>query len=174
MKKTLIALLILALCLGFAQNAMAEDYEDGDRLSASVIEPLMAWVELHTGIRVPYLPQVIASQSILSDIVGRKGRIMGRARALYVSGMVVLDHRYFDAEDTTQQSLLVHELVHYAQSYRNQSAWGCPQEKEVEAYTLQNKWLEEQGSSPYVRASWIARMSACPAGRGETAVALAE
>ncbi|MDD2324653.1 MAG: hypothetical protein PHW63_01375 [Alphaproteobacteria bacterium] len=174
MKKILTALLILAFCLGFAQRALAEDYEDGDRLPASVIQPLMSWVELHTGVRVPYMPQVIASQSILADIVGRKGRIMGRARALYVSGMVVLDHRYFDAEDTTQLSLLVHELVHYAQSYRPQTAWACPQEKEVEAYTLQNNWLEEQGHSPYVRASWIARMAACPAGQTETAVAMAE
>jgi len=173
MKKTLLVLFFLAFSVAFVPQACADDYEDGARLPASVILPLMRWVEMHTGVSVPYLPQVIASQSILSDIVGRKGRIAGRARALYVSGMVVLDHRYFDPEDSTQLSLLVHELVHYAQSYRNVSVWACPQEKEVEAYTLQNKWLEEQGHSPFVRASWIERMGTCPTA-GDTAVASAE
>ena len=173
MYKIFSLVILSALILGFPQTARAE-YEDGERIPASIITPLMAWVEAETGIRVPYLPQVVASQSVLTDIVGRKGRIAGRARALYVSGMVVLDHRYFDAEDSTQISLLVHELVHYAQSYRRQSSWSCPQEKEVEAYTLQNKWLEEQGHSPFVRASWISRMATCPTSSSEMAVASVE
>ncbi len=173
MKTFLYIIFALALLAGFPQTAHA-DYEDGEVIPAAVIAPLMAWVEAQTGVRVPALPRVVASQSQLSEIVSHMGRLSGRAKALYVGGQVVLDHRYFDHEDSTQMSLLVHELVHYAQSYKRSTVWSCPQSKEVEAYTLQNKWLEERGHSPFVRASWIGRMAACPATTSAVAVASME
>lgn len=170
MKKILFILLFSAF-LATAPQAARADFEDGDRIPDAVIAPLMAWVEAQTGVRVPVLPHVIASRSQLTQIVSRMGSIAGRARALYVGGTVFLDHRLFDAEDSTQLSLLVHELVHYAQSFKR-GPWACPQAKEVEAYTLQNKWLEEQGHSPFVTASWINRMASCPS--TPTTVALAQ
>lgn len=173
MKAFILSLLVSAFLAFSAQPAHAE-YEDGDIVPASVIEPLMNWVEMNTGVHVPNLPHVVASRDRLTEIVSRMGRLPGRARAVYVAGVVVLDHRYFDADDSTQMSLLVHELVHYAQSYQRQVAWSCPQSKEVEAYSLQNKWLEEQGHSPFVRASWIDRMSSCPTTPHDIAVASAE
>lgn len=161
MKKTVLLLIFMALMGGFSSPARA-DFEDGQRVPAQIIAPLMAWVEAQTGVRVAALPQVIASHSKLMAIVKRMGPIQGRARAMFVGGGVIVDSNHFDAQDVTQMSLLVHELVHYAQAQRRGADWGCAQEKEVEAYTLQNKWLAEQGSSPYVSASWIARVSACP------------
>ncbi len=173
MKTFLYTLFVLTLMVGFPQTVRA-DYEDGDVVPAAVIAPLMAWVEAQTGVRVPALPRVVASHSQLSEIVSHMGRLAGRAKALYIGGQVVLDHRSFDPEDSTQMSLLVHELVHYAQSYKRGAVWSCPQSKEVEAYTLQNKWLEERGHSPFVRASWISRMAACPATTSAVAVASME
>jgi len=166
-------LILLLLIMGFPQTARAE-YQEGSIIPAGIIAPLMAWVETQTGVRVPALPTVVASRAQLKEIVSRMGRLAGRAQALYVGGRVVLDHEYFDTEDTTQMSLLVHELVHYAQSFKRGGAWACPQAKEVEAYTLQNKWLEQQGRSPFVRASWIARAAACPATSSSIAVAQAD
>lgn len=173
MKALSIIILISGLVLGFPQTACA-DYEDGDVVPASVVAPLMAWVEAQVGVRVPVLPDVVASRSRLTEIVGRMGRIAGRAKALYIGGTVILDHRYFDPEDETQVSLLVHELVHYAQAYKRSVAWTCAQAKEVEAYTIQNKWLEDQGHSPFVNASWISRASACPATTSAVAMAAAD
>ncbi|MDD3182630.1 MAG: hypothetical protein PHD48_07510 [Alphaproteobacteria bacterium] len=173
MKIIILLALVSALSLGFSQQAKA-DYEDGDIIPASVIAPLMSWVEAQTGVRVPTLPRVVASHSRLSEIVSRMGRISGRARALYIGGSVILDDRSFDVEDDTQVSLLVHELVHYAQSFKSRSAWACAQGKEVEAYTLQNQWLEARGHSPFVRASWINRMAACPASPSAVALASAD
>jgi len=172
MKALLILILVSALIVGFPQLAHA-DYEDGDTVPASVIAPLMAWVEAQTGVKVPALPNVVASHTRLSEIVSHMGRISGRARALYVGGMVVLDDRYFDSEDEAQISLLVHELVHYAQSYNRTTVWSCARAKEVEAYTLQNKWLEERGHSPFVQASWINRAAACPTTTSTVAMASA-
>ncbi|MFA6279335.1 MAG: DUF6647 family protein [Bdellovibrionales bacterium] len=173
MKTFLYIIFVLALLVGFPQTVRA-DYEDGDIVPAAVIAPLMAWVEAQTGVRVPVLPRVVASRTRLTEIVSHMGRLAGRAKALYIGGQVVLDHRYFDPEDSTQMSLLVHELVHYAQSFKHSAAWSCAQSKEVEAYTLQNKWLEDQGHSPFVRASWISRMAACPATTSAVAVAQAD
>ncbi|MGE4350916.1 MAG: DUF6647 family protein [Bdellovibrionales bacterium] len=162
MKTLLLTLIVSLLTLGFPQQAKA-DFEDGDVVPTSVVAPLMAWVEVQTGVRVPALPRVIASHSRLAQVVSHMGRISGRARALYVGGMVVLDHRSFDMEDDVQVSLLVHELVHYAQTFKPRDTWACSKGKEVEAYTLQNQWLEEHGHGPFVRTSWINRMAACPA-----------
>lgn len=173
MKMFILLAFITALTLGLPQTAKA-DFEDGAVIPAATIAPLMAWVEVQTGVKVPSLPRVVASHSRLSEVVRGMGRVSGRARALYVGGMVILDHRSFDVEDDTQISLLVHELVHYAQSFKRNATWDCAQAKEVEAYTLQNQWLEERDHSPFVRASWINRMAACPVTRSTVAVAAAD
>lgn len=169
MKAFVLTVLVLGITTFFPQAARA-DFEQGDVIPPEVIAPLMAWVEQETGVRVPVLPHVVANHEQLSNIVSHMGRIAGRARAVYIRGNIVLDERYFDNEDDTQISLLVHELVHYAQSFKPRSVWACANAKEVEAYTLQNKWLEERDHAPFVRASWVNRMASCPT---DTAVAVA-
>lgn len=173
MKTIVLALVLAALLGGYAQPARA-DYEDGTHIPQEVIAPLMAWVEQQVGVRVPVLPNVVASREQLTEIVSHMGRLAGRARALYIGGMVIVDNDAFDPEDSTQISLLVHELVHYAQSFKRVSVWSCAQEKEVEAYTLQNKWLEEQGHAAFVSASWIKRASSCPTTATAMAMASAD
>jgi len=161
MKKTFYTFLILALLAGFPQAAHAE-YEDGERVSAATIAPLMAWVAKETGVRIATQPTVEASRTKLLKIVSHMGPIAGHARALYVGGTVLLDSSLFDPEEATQMSFLVHELVHYAQAQRTVPTGSCAKAKEFEAYTLQNKWLEENGHAPIVSASWINRMASCP------------
>lgn len=165
-------ILFSALIMGFAGEARAE-FRDGQQIPAEIIRPLMSWVEQNVGVRVPVLPKVIASRTYLLDVVGGMGRTAGRAKAVYAGGMVILDHRRFDETDSHQLSLLVHELVHYAQSFKRHQNLGCPQAKEQEAYTLQNRWLEEKGSRPYVRASWIRRMASCSYSNGGVDIAMA-
>lgn len=161
MKKILLFILITLLLGAFPRTA--HSYEEGAIVPSAVIAPLMAWVEAETGIKVPYLPKVMASHSTLNNIVSHMNHVgRGHPRAVYFGGIVIIDHLYFDHEDTTQLSLLVHELVHYAQSFTPANQWRCPQAKEHQAYSLQNKWLEQKGSYPIVRASWINRMASCP------------
>jgi len=171
--KTLFKIILLStLIMGFAGESRA-DFRDGAEIPQEIIRPLMSWVEMNTGVRVPVLPKVIASHTYLIDMVKGMGRTAGRAKAMFVGGMVIVDNRRFDANDTYQISLLVHELVHYAQSFKRSSNWSCPQAKEREAYTLQNKWLEERGHRPFVRASWIRRMASCAYSNGGVDVAMA-
>jgi hypothetical protein len=171
MKNFLKVLTLLALILG-APAAARADVEDGTVISDRVVAPLMAWVEREVGVKVPGLPQVVASRAAFRSVLGRmNGGFAGRPRSLYMGGRVILDSELWDEEDDMELSLLVHELVHYAQSYMH-VAWNCPNQREVMAYSLQNKWLEEHDHRPFVRASWIARVSSC--GDSSTRMALAQ
>ena len=48
-----------------------------------------------------------------------------------------------DLDDPRDQSILVHELVHYVQDQLGVS--GTPEQMETQAYALQDQWLREQG-----------------------------
>lgn len=62
-----------------------------------------------------------------------------------------------------QQSVIFHELVHYVQ-YKNGKMDKMPFVNcaaiELEAYTLQSKWLEEQGEKPWLSEQGFARLKA--------------
>jgi len=99
------------------------------------------------------------------------GVVVGRAQSAYIPGTVVMDDLRWDPDDSTQVSLLVHELVHHAQLFMNNVNWPCPDAREAQAYNLQNKWLEENGHYPFVQASWIARISSCSGRSGSAYLA---
>ena len=63
---------IALILVAFPQTARAE-FEDGDLVPEAIVAPLMAWVEMQTGVRVPVLPQVIASHTTLSNVVSGMG-----------------------------------------------------------------------------------------------------
>ena len=74
---------------------------------------------------------------------------------------MIVDNVYWDNDDSTQISLLIHELVHHAQHSMSRSRWACADAREEQAYMLQNKWLEEHGHAPFVSVAWIQRVSGC-------------
>ena len=47
--------------------------------------------------------------------------------------------------------------------------WACADAREGQAYNIQNQWLEGQGHYPFVKASWIARVSSCGSQTAELA-----
>ena len=154
-------LILILLLVGLAAPVRAS-VEEGRSVDPALVGALMAWVEQHVGTKVPTLPQVIASHSEFRGLLrAAGGSFAGRPQAIYAAGKVVVDHLNWDPEESTQLSLLVHELVHHAQRYLPRSTWSCPDAREAQAYNLQNLWLEEHGHQPFVRASWIARVSSC-------------
>lgn len=174
--KSIFSILILGVCLaaGTPGAGFARDIEDGDKLSAAEIAPLLAWVEHKTGVHVPVPPVVIASHTRLLQVVRNAPRTAGIPQSVFLGGTVVLNDRTWDPDDPTQVSLLVHELVHYAQTFMNRSQWACHEQREVQAYSLQNEWLEERGHRPYVSASWINTVSRCSDHPSSSYAAMAE
>lgn len=156
---------VLCCCAIFIElplSARAE-VEDGQPVDPALVVSLMSWVENETGAKVPVLPQVVASRERFDKVLKRMAvSYAGRPQAAYLPGTVYLDSLRWDAEESTQLSLLVHELVHHAQMFMPNRHWACPQAKEAEAYTLQNRWLEQHGHYPFVNAGWIQRMASCP------------
>lgn len=157
MKNEFRILLLLGLFAGPAEGWAAEA-----RISPAFVAPLMAWVEREAGARVSGLPDVIASRERLEKIVfAQTDAPVGRPRSLFTGNTVVLDDVAWEPEDDMQVSLLVHELVHYAQRFMPASGV-CRRANEKLAYALQNRWLEMRGHRPFARASWIERVSVCP------------
>ncbi|MDD5587328.1 MAG: hypothetical protein PHY92_10325 [Alphaproteobacteria bacterium] len=162
MKQYLRIFWFFALILDFPLPAQAE-VEDGTHIDPAFIAPLMQWVENELGVQVPVMPRVIASRSHFDKVLARMGnRFAGRPQSVYIPGTVYMDSLSWDPEDSTQLSLLVHELVHHAQMFMRDKVWPCSQAKETLAYTLQNRWLEQNDHSPFVNVAWVERVSSCP------------
>ena len=156
-------ILILSLVLATPSPASA-GVDDHSAVDAAVVASLMSWVAQEMGTKIPTPIQVIASRSDLTSALNRSRTIaIGRPRSGYVpsSDTVIMDNVYWDAEDSTQISLLVHELVHHAQHYMPRAKWACADAREEQAYVLQNKWLEDHGHAPFVSTAWIERVSGC-------------
>ncbi len=158
-------ILILGAALLFAMAAVfpaAARVTENSTIDPAIVAPLMAWVAKETGTRITAVPQVVASRSLLAAALSRGGTSpIGRPRSGYVGGVVIVDNVYWDDEDPTQISLLVHELVHHAQHSMTRTRWACADAREEQAYILQNKWLENHGHAPFVSTAWIQRVSGC-------------
>lgn len=148
--------LLLAVC---APSLAHAETEDGAMVNAALVGKLIAWVERETGASVPVLPTVISSHSRMWKAVGSRATA-GHPEAVFAGGTILLDSDNWDAKDPRQVSLLVHEMVHYAQSFMHKN-WACNDAKEQQAYRLQNKWLAQNGQPAFASASWIERLSSC-------------
>jgi hypothetical protein len=149
----LFTMLALVAC---ADNTVA----DGTTIPASTVQPLASWVEQQTGVKMAALPITEASGMRLKTSLGLEGVQQARAVAAYIPGQIIINNVIWDPQSLVAQSYLVHELVHHAQLFSGKT-FPCPEAKEREAYTLQNKWLVEHGEEPIVDAGWIDNMSQC-------------
>jgi hypothetical protein len=133
---------------------------DGTQISPETMKPLAQWVSYQTNVAIPALPIATASGSRLKTTLGLEGVQRARAVAAYIPGQIIINNIIWDPNSLVSQSYLVHELVHHAQLFSGKQ-YPCPEAKEREAYTLQNKWLVEHGQDPIVSEGWIADISAC-------------
>jgi len=87
------------------------------------------------------------------------------AEALYLNDTIYLPDVCNYNKDIYCQSLILHELVHHFQIYSEiDYAAKCPTNskapRELEAYMIQKKWLEEQGVNPWLYIDGMAVSSA--------------
>ncbi|MEJ0062049.1 MAG: DUF6647 family protein [Alphaproteobacteria bacterium] len=152
---------VAVMGIGLTINGGARaDVPDGTAIDRAMVQDLQKWVERETGYHMPNQPAVVASQEKFQLVMNMKGVHYADARAMYIPGMVILDNETWEQDDPIQVSLLVHELVHHAQLFSKRK-YPCDDAREYEAYTIQNKWLEEKGEHPFASQAWIDRMSRC-------------
>lgn len=165
MKQQIKTFLTVAFVAGLAL-ASTPSYavvEDGTHVDQNDVWPLMEWVEAKVNVRVPGLPVVTASGTRLKTALGLQGIQQARSMAAYIPGQVILNNIAWDRESVRSSSYLVHELVHHAQFFSSKK-YACNNEKEREAYVLQNQWLAERGESPIVTQRFIDDISSCERG----------
>lgn len=134
---------------------------DDTTINKELVNRLMGWIEHETGYKASIQPIVVASREKFQQVMRLNGNLCGHGRALYIPGMVVLNNENgWEHNDRLEVSLLLHELVHHAQLFSKRE-YPCKNSKEYEAYTLQNKWLAQQGERPFASQAWIKKMSDC-------------
>lgn len=86
----------------------------------------------------------------------------GRILAVHSNGIVYLDET--NTLDTPfEHSILVHELVHYAQ-WHSDSTYACVGEQEAEAYKVQDMFLQKYYKdtiNTYIDPLWRIAVSTC-------------
>jgi len=155
-------ILLLMFTMFALTNCADTSTADGTIIQPETIKPLASWVEKETGVQMAALPITEASGMRLKTALGLQGVQQARAVAAYIPGQIIINNIIWDPQSLVSQSYLVHELVHHAQLFSGKT-YPCPEAKEREAYTLQNKWLVEHGESPMVSEGWIDNISECKA-----------
>jgi hypothetical protein len=153
-------LVLLAFTTFTLTNCADTTVADGTRISNDTVRPLAVWVEQQTNVKMAALPITEASGMRLKTALGLEGVQQARAVAAYIPGQIIINNIIWDEGSLVSKSYLVHELVHHAQLFSGRT-YACPEAKEREAYTLQNKWLVEHGESAIVSEGWIDNMSTC-------------
>lgn len=160
MKHFLNTILSAAFVAALAVSPAHAAVGDGATISQNDVWPLMEWVESKTGVKVPGLPTVTASGSRLKNALGLQGIQRARSVAAYLPGQVIINHVAWDRSSVRASSYLVHELVHHAQFFSDKQ-YACNNEKEREAYQLQNQWLAERGEAPVASEEFINSIASC-------------
>lgn len=113
----------------------------------ALILALIGWLNLNTeyDTRVELPNVVITEEANLCRQYGidKQGAFKAtRLRGFYDRDLTIYLHADFDPKRKQDQTLLLHELVHYIQWHNGQSkeCWGL---LESEAYTLHDDWREE-------------------------------
>lgn len=136
------AAVMTALCLLLAApGAQAERIEY--RLSADEATSLYALAYGYAGIGVPDEPPHFYPVTSKTLALLACGKPDCGARALQVADAIFYDHR-IDTGDPLDLSILVHELVHYAQWVTRGEATTCVERRarEEEAYRVQAEVLD--------------------------------
>jgi len=117
------------------------------------IAALLIWIGSQTGydIRLQQ-PNIVMTEHFnmcqLYGIKHKKSCEILKLKGFYNKDLTIYLHPNFTINNKIDKARLVHELVHYVQWYNAKNKTTCLGELEVEAYRLQDKWLESVGLAP--------------------------
>ena len=148
-----------------------------------LIMALMIWISAQTGFAVPPAPNIenntkIELRDIMQDCDNIKTEDPKRFEEVcvdtdddtinvvalynYITKTIHLPN-YFDRNNSSHKSILLHELVHHLQYFNDEhKTVGCLELLEAQAYDLQEMWLKEHNVileedleiGPFLR-SWL-------------------
>lgn len=132
------------------------------QIDAALVKQLGDWtaeaMQLHPA-RKPLT--VIASSEKYVQALRVRARHNSESRFILLPGTMIFDTDAVDADNPVIRSQIVHAQAHYLQLL-NKRPYECAEMQEFEAFTLQNRWLEEQGERTYISPRTLARWEHCP------------
>ena len=151
----IVAVLVVMLALGGAESAHADQM-----VAASDVASLIDWVETRTNIMLLPRPRIFLSAKALGDLAGDHAQYGHETIAAYRNGRIYLLPKFWSPGNVADDSVIVHELVHYAQDLREHST-ACRNQREAEAYQLQNEYLLEHSERPIIDAVQLRLIGKC-------------
>ena len=120
-----------------------------------LIFALLVWIgansELDTDVVLPNV--VFTTQHNMCALYGIDNKHAcdsAKLKGFYDKNVTVYLRSDFDADDLSDQSRLLHELVHYVQWMNGTHEINCLGGLELEAYDLQDRWRAAYGLEPSI------------------------
>lgn len=127
----------------------------------SKYQPLIEWVEIHTGARLVPAPIVlVVPTSTFKNLVNHETEYGGEIIGAEAQKTILLDERVSDMESPSSRAVVIHELTHYKQEITGQK-FTCVDQAEAEAFRNQNEYLVEIHLFPIIPEAMLNRMAAC-------------
>lgn len=119
----------------------------------TLMSALLSWIAAHSpyGADLPLPNVVMVERYAVCAAYGISGQGNCDASGLYGfydEELTIYLPSRFDPDEPTDQSRLLHELVHYVQWAHGKDKGACRGELEVEAHDLQDAWRAERGLGP--------------------------
>jgi len=141
--------------------------------TTELLVALMTWIAAETGLPTPATPPEIRLED--PRVMTRMGaEAFPEANFLPVLG--VYDRRSrrlllptgWSEDSLRDQAILVHELTHHLQAEAGRR-YRCREESEVDAYTVQRRWVENAGGDFFalfnLNPLTLHLLTTCPVGR---------
>jgi len=132
-------------------------------VSITEIRPLIEWVETRTNLMLLPRPKIFVSSEALSkltDAVDSAESQNHQRIAAYRDGVILINEDYWHPGNIADESVVVHELVHYAQDVGGLH-YACSNLREEEAYRMQNMFLLEHGERAFLDEADMDRLAVC-------------
>jgi hypothetical protein len=132
-----------------------------EMVAISQIRPLVEWVETRTNVMLLPRPKIYISSEALLRLTADRNEESEHVRiAAYRNGTIFISDLFWEPGDVADDSVLIHELVHYAQDVGGQT-YACANQREEEAYRLQNAYLIEHGERPFLDKEEMNQLKVC-------------
>lgn len=136
--------------------------ESQRQIDAALVKSLSDWVAAAMQLKPAQRPLVVIANTEKYLQALRVGGSRNReTRFIQLPGTMIFDTDAVDTDNPIIKSQIVHGLVHYYQLLNKRDA-PCVELREFEAFTLQNRWLEEQGERGFISPVTLARWEQCP------------
>ena len=123
--------------------------------------PLVEWFETRTQARLIPPPFImVVPSSTFKALVKKESEYGAEIMGAEQGHKILLDERISDMRSPTNAALLIHELKHYKQEITGQK-FGCDDQREADAFAMQNVFLLEHHFFPVMPNEEIKRLQSC-------------